>query len=330
MSDESIFLKQIAAHPEDRAIRLVYADWLEDRGDPRAELIRVEEAMRSVPIFSDRYWELKPRRNALRPAFEPELLAALGYGTDYEPVFAEIPDDWKGRWRLIREFVERWHGIPMADVGDGSDRVRKVEFDLGYDLSPAVREWVAFASGFEAEWFEQVMGDFVGFEEVPGHPVLTILIQNPPTHRYAVNKADLSLDDPPVDVYYLGWGNDWRYGERDESRFTTFSLKYAIASAGSSERDNGYILDYVSSEEIIPRLNESFPSQFQLENTLFFEGLNTIIRLNPRWGTPRDMTFQLSIRGEDAMAGLPEFLHDLARETPHRGGLFSQERYPRQ
>jgi uncharacterized protein (TIGR02996 family) len=36
------FLQEIAAAPDDDAPRLVYADWLEERGDPRGEFIRIQ------------------------------------------------------------------------------------------------------------------------------------------------------------------------------------------------------------------------------------------------------------------------------------------------
>ena len=40
---EAGFLADIAAHPEDDAPRLIFADWLEDHGQPeRAELIRLQ------------------------------------------------------------------------------------------------------------------------------------------------------------------------------------------------------------------------------------------------------------------------------------------------
>ncbi len=55
-TDDS-FLSAIEAEPADRVRRLVYADWLDDRHDPRAELVRVEEEMRTLPVFADRFWE---------------------------------------------------------------------------------------------------------------------------------------------------------------------------------------------------------------------------------------------------------------------------------
>ena len=40
MSDEDAFLAAIAAAPADQAPRLVFADWLEERGDPRGAWLR--------------------------------------------------------------------------------------------------------------------------------------------------------------------------------------------------------------------------------------------------------------------------------------------------
>ena len=50
MSDEDAFLVAIRVNPTDDAPRLVYADWLDDQGDPRGELIRVQMARRN-PCF---------------------------------------------------------------------------------------------------------------------------------------------------------------------------------------------------------------------------------------------------------------------------------------
>lgn len=40
--DERCLLDAIHTDPEDDRLRLVYADWLEERGDPRAEWVRAE------------------------------------------------------------------------------------------------------------------------------------------------------------------------------------------------------------------------------------------------------------------------------------------------
>ena len=50
MPDESAFIDAIRTHPRDFALRLVYADWLDEAGDPRGELIRVQCALYNLPL----------------------------------------------------------------------------------------------------------------------------------------------------------------------------------------------------------------------------------------------------------------------------------------
>lgn len=107
MPTDADFRREIAARPADGVLRLAYADWLDEHADPRADLVRVETAMRPLPVFSDEYWELRAARAALRPRFDPAWLAEMGYGTRYEPVFAHgFPASWKERWRLTRVFTD--------------------------------------------------------------------------------------------------------------------------------------------------------------------------------------------------------------------------------
>jgi uncharacterized protein (TIGR02996 family) len=40
MNQDEAFLADIIAHPEDNNLRLIYADWLEEQGDPRADYLR--------------------------------------------------------------------------------------------------------------------------------------------------------------------------------------------------------------------------------------------------------------------------------------------------
>ena len=40
--DDIAFQRAILANPADTTLKLVYADWLQDRGDPRAEYVRLQ------------------------------------------------------------------------------------------------------------------------------------------------------------------------------------------------------------------------------------------------------------------------------------------------
>jgi len=48
MTEEAAFLDAIAAAPEDTALRLCYADWLEERGDGRSEYLRLLAAFEGL------------------------------------------------------------------------------------------------------------------------------------------------------------------------------------------------------------------------------------------------------------------------------------------
>jgi uncharacterized protein (TIGR02996 family) len=48
MRDEDGFLNAIRAAPDDDVARLVYADWLDDRADPRGDFVRLHAALRAA------------------------------------------------------------------------------------------------------------------------------------------------------------------------------------------------------------------------------------------------------------------------------------------
>jgi uncharacterized protein (TIGR02996 family) len=65
MADDEAFMAAIRASPDDDWLRLVYADWLEERGDPRGEFIRVQLALARLPEHEERWAELAAREQDL-------------------------------------------------------------------------------------------------------------------------------------------------------------------------------------------------------------------------------------------------------------------------
>lgn len=98
MTDEQSFLRGLLMSPEDLSIRSVYADWLEDRGDPRAEFVRLDNGLDrlnfvdwlekggSLPWYVERYPEV--RRLAEEWQSTKQLLNQL------EGLSADIDQDW--------------------------------------------------------------------------------------------------------------------------------------------------------------------------------------------------------------------------------------------
>ncbi|MFL5340268.1 MAG: TIGR02996 domain-containing protein [Gemmataceae bacterium] len=92
-----IFLQAIRANPDDDGPRLVYADWLEERGEcDRAEFIRVQCELEYAP--DDQRWEALTRRAA-------ELLTAH-------------EEEWLGRWpRRLLHPVRRGFSCMTPELG---------------------------------------------------------------------------------------------------------------------------------------------------------------------------------------------------------------------
>lgn len=88
MAHADAFLKDILAHPDDDAPRLIFADWLEEQGDTssvaRAEFIRVQCCLVTGELPSQQRNELVRRQN-------------------------RILDQWDKEWvRPIRRVVKNW------------------------------------------------------------------------------------------------------------------------------------------------------------------------------------------------------------------------------
>src|SRR5262245_15977158 len=77
-ADRAAFLRAICANPDDDLPRLVFADWLDEHGEPeRAEFIRVQIEFARLSAAGPKGDELKARLDELK-AREKHLLAAPG------------------------------------------------------------------------------------------------------------------------------------------------------------------------------------------------------------------------------------------------------------
>ena len=63
MTTEDDFQAALDAHPDDWQTRLVFADWLQERGDPRAEGYRALARLRRIPesISNESFWWFSSR-----------------------------------------------------------------------------------------------------------------------------------------------------------------------------------------------------------------------------------------------------------------------------
>ena len=118
MSIRDAFLADIAANPEDDAPRLVFADWLEENGEPeRALFIRVQCCLAQMDPYD------RQRRELVRA--EQKLLRAFG-----------------NRW-AEQDGLTRWVPERPLDGADPWVRYRRGFVEYSYFQSPGHFLWAA-------------------------------------------------------------------------------------------------------------------------------------------------------------------------------------------
>jgi uncharacterized protein (TIGR02996 family) len=324
---ETPFLDALRVNPQDQAARLIYADWLEEHGDSRGQLIRIEEEMRSLPVFSDRFWELKPRRHALLQSSETTWLERMRYGTECPTTFSHVPGNWKEWWRLIRVFTERWHGFQsLPDVGGRLAEIREVETRLGRPLPPSLREWVAFAHDVRPPDYFCVLRDVYQMTELEGHNAISLLMLCEGNVQWAIRHSDLDEVDPPVYSFiwdYSGPDPENTYvpqsADPESETLTSFVLKYSLGYVHS--KGGGFGTDAKDAILLIQQLRQTFPVHFVHNDFEIFEKENINVRIN-HW--PGREYLNVELFKPMPRESIPEFLWD---QTHHGGafhGMFAQ------
>ncbi len=146
MTHEEAFLQAIREAPDDDAPRLLYADWLEERGDPRGEFIRVQCARACLPARDPRDRPLRGRAWELLEANWDAWVRPLRdlVGLNY----SRRGESWLGGGRVeaIREAADRFPRGFVSDLTIDADA-----FLAGAGLSSpllalrSVRLWAAGA-----------------------------------------------------------------------------------------------------------------------------------------------------------------------------------------
>jgi uncharacterized protein (TIGR02996 family) len=328
MTDHEAFLTAIAADPRDRATRLIYADWLEEQGDARCELIRIEDDLRTLPPTDDRFWQAKQRRNRLRRRAPADWLAALRYAYP-APIFVHgWPDDVPGRWRLIREYVERWRGVVLPDGGGHRAAVVGIEARLG-TLSPSVREWIAFAfdvmharriDPHNAAQERRVLDDVYRMEELPAQDAISLFSNA--TFNWIVRRADLGEADPPAFGRFLDNNEPaaWHESISKHASVSELVLERAIAttrSPGGEFRGP----TYGNLEIFRRRLALYFPIHCRLPERELFEGRNLFVHLVPT-GDNR-ARIEVKASSQVPLETIPGFLREQSRYATMASGMFA-------
>jgi uncharacterized protein (TIGR02996 family) len=196
MADHSGFLEAINAEPDDDVPRLIYADWLEDHGEPeRAEFIRVQCRAATLP-WDDERDALEDRAEELLRNHEDQWLGSLGHAAcrcEYRRGFierlhprpAEYPQSFDDLFRLgpnCTVCLEPIHGNAPYAAFDWLDSTRLVGLDLAGFSAEIVVQCLARAGRLPRlrtldlslrafpgilEETHDIWLDYVGLEQMP-------------------------------------------------------------------------------------------------------------------------------------------------------------------
>src|SRR5436190_2525391 len=139
MDHAAAFLRAIREAPDDDTPRLVFADWLEERGDPRGEFIRAQCRLAQMP-------DDHPARPGLEDHAQ-DLLAR--HGDEWAAPLQGVAEDWEFR----RGFVERVT-LPGQALLDHAERLFGAEPIRHAYLSLRPEDATALAACPELRWLE--------------------------------------------------------------------------------------------------------------------------------------------------------------------------------
>jgi uncharacterized protein (TIGR02996 family) len=135
------FVQGLMEQPEDDALRLVYADWLEENGDIRGDFLRVAVGLRLVTPDSPALPALRRRVQELRPSVPAEWLVrafrAVAEDDVREVVFRQL----MGKPSIFDTFLRVGDGDPSWYLLDRlAPDFRNDQFATGLQpISQAVR-----------------------------------------------------------------------------------------------------------------------------------------------------------------------------------------------
>ncbi|MBL8800034.1 MAG: SMI1/KNR4 family protein [Planctomycetia bacterium] len=145
MSDEAAFLAAIANAPDDDALRLVYADWLEEHGKPGSNFLRAEHELTVLPLGQAEWHAAFARyQSAGKTLSEAWCRAAGRHQAGYWLAVAA-----RSAWNRIETWCQRHCPglVSVFNLGATAEEIDAIERAIGQTLPTDVRESFAIHNG---------------------------------------------------------------------------------------------------------------------------------------------------------------------------------------
>jgi uncharacterized protein (TIGR02996 family) len=193
VTDEEVFQRAIAENPGDDTIRLLFADWLEERGDRRAEFLRLDCTLEGMKPSEEYYAEMIRRWLDLRARLNPAWLASVGRRKPVKAILSDIHGNLEALEAVLADAAR--HGATevycLGDVvGYGPNPMECLELSMGWKVvllgnfdwaavsGDDLGGWGVRSAADSIFWFRRLLASRDG-----GEALGTFLAERPRTHE---------------------------------------------------------------------------------------------------------------------------------------------------
>ncbi|MFO0926049.1 MAG: SUMF1/EgtB/PvdO family nonheme iron enzyme [Gemmataceae bacterium] len=195
---ETAFLQSLCEEPDNPALRLVYADWLEEQGDPRSELVRLTHTLTQTIDLPD------------RPVLEARLRAVVAAGV--KPIGPA--------WTNSVGIRLTWVPPGTFQMGSPTDQPERQDDELLHPVTLTRGFYMSVHPVTQAQW-QAVMGGNPSRFKGDDRPVEGVSWEDCQAFCRALSRRD-GLDDGGALPYRLPTEAEWEYACRAGTTSATF------------------------------------------------------------------------------------------------------------
>ncbi|MGN6544540.1 MAG: TIGR02996 domain-containing protein [Aureliella sp.] len=137
--EEQAFIREILFEPTDLSIRLVYADWLDERQDPRAGLLRIDVELQELSSDDPRRTALLEERRQLLPSLDWNWISLLAMapiercpGSIQRTLWPAGQDSQPERIEFQYRCPKRWENLKPGEEADNVRFCNECEHNVYY------------------------------------------------------------------------------------------------------------------------------------------------------------------------------------------------------
>jgi hypothetical protein len=163
-----------------------------------------------------------------------------------------LPDSIDDRWSLLEDVIARWFGASQV-AGCPEEELAQCEARLGVRLPTALRVWYARWGARRDVWSLQDKFQLLSDLRMD-QDILVFCVENQGVVRWGLERQDLDLEDPPVQVSKPADSKFW-LAQSDTT--SAFALQFAALNAKWSDFPQ-FHADFDLSDEVAAAIDKTF------------------------------------------------------------------------